>query len=431
MAPTWVKFHVPIKVFLAVQLSLAIGFSLKQLLNSQLPILREIVLQDGRSSNSAADVTVYPTFSTMDLYNNGTTTSRPLTENNITSRQELHTIHIKNLSRQTIHTNKPSLPNSNFSCDVVDGNLTWNGPVFPHLIIVGAAKAGTTAINHFLSQVPNFLSTMRPEPHFWDFKVKERKVDKLTPADRCKLIHQYRDYWDTASIGPNTFLYEKTPSLLAIAKSANAIRKILNPHVPKILIILRDPIDRFYSHYKMSFQRKELNNSSVEDVVIKEIEKLKRMSLISAQVPNFSRDEPQQEWNQSDFEVMPESADKNLRSSMLARGMYAPFVEDYLKSFPLGTSLKVIQYENFTKNKRNTLMELLEWLGAPTHNWTDEDLEDDHGPVQVSVPIPVMSDGMTNYLKHLYRPFNDKLADLLGENWRGIWDVEQGTVKES
>jgi hypothetical protein len=111
--------------------------------------------------------------------------------------------------------------------------------------------------------------------------------------------------------------------------------------------------------------------------------------------------------------------------------MYAPFVEAYMEHFPLGTTLKVIQYENFTQNKRQTLMELLDWLGAPPHDWTDEDLDDDHGPVQVSVPIPVMSDHVKNYLRHLYKPFNDKLADLLGENWRGVWDREMGTVKGS
>jgi hypothetical protein len=107
---------------------------------------------------------------------------------------------------------------------------------------------------------------------------------------------------------------------------------------------------------------------------------------------------------------------------MIARGMYAPQVEAYMSSFPLGPSLKIIQFENFTRNKRKVLLEILDWLGVPPHPWTDQDLQEDHGPVRFSVPVPAMSDGIRNYLRHIYKPFNDELADLLGENWRGVWD---------
>lgn len=71
-------------------------------------------------------------------------------------------------------------------------------------------------------------------------------------------------------------------------------------------------------------------------------------------VPSFSRDSPQQEWNQTVFGMkIPENIETSLRSSMLARGMNAPLViAAYMEYFPIGTSLKVIQYENFTKNKR-------------------------------------------------------------------------------
>lgn len=69
-------------------------------------------------------------------------------------------------------------------------------------------------------------------------------------------------------------------------------------------------------------------------------------------------------------------------------------------------------------------MEILGWPGAPNHNWKDDDLKDDHGPVPFKVPIAILSDEIKNYLQqHLYRPFNDQLADWLGENWSRVWDV--------
>lgn len=203
------------------------------------------------------------------------------------------------------------------------------------------------------------------------------------------------------------------------------IRALLDPHPPKILIVLRNPVDRFYSNYQMNYQRdRGMVSRSIAENIQWEVAKLRNLSFID--VPTLSSTTTT--WNQSDFVALPlTSRPFDWRWSMVARGFYATQIERYINHFPLGTSLKVIQYENFTQNKVETLNEILEWLGVPPHNnWTAHELEQHYGPVQKSKhKLRPMPSKIKKYLEHLYQPFNDRLAGLLGEEWRGVWDYDK------
>lgn len=117
-----------------------------------------------------------------------------------------------------------------------------------------------------------------------------------------------------------------------------------------------------------------------------------------------------------DFGV-PESfpEDFDWRWSMIARGFYAPQLERFLQYFPIGEMVKVVHYENFTRNKLEGLNDILNWLGVPSHFWTETELEEDLGPFNITVDYPSMNDHVREYLQHLYKPYNDKLAGLLGK----------------
>lgn len=302
---------------------------------------------------------------------------------------------------------------------------TWSVPIFPHLIIVGAAKAGTTALSHFLNQVPNVLRTTPGEPHFWDGFVHGNSPRQWSShGQRCKLLQQYHSFWPLDQIGPDTITFEKTPSLLAMSNKPGVIRALLDPHPPKILIVLRNPVDRFYSNYKMNFHRNRgMVSRSMAKNIQWEVAQLKNRSVLDVPLLSNTTDV----WNASDFVALPKSSSPEFdwRWSMVARGFYAPQIERYMRFFPLGTSLKVVHYENFTQNKVDTLNEIMEWLGLPPYyNWTDNELEQHYGPGQKATKVRPMPTKIKKYLEHLYKPFNEKLATLLGEEWRGVWQYE-------
>lgn len=306
----------------------------------------------------------------------------------------------------------------NFTCRLKNREGTWTAPVFPHLIIVGAQKAGTTALGRFLRTVPNVIGSKEPEAHFWDGVVKNPK-NWSSPERKCDLIKHYYEYWDPDLINSRTVMFEKTPSLLSFPKYARIIHYVLKPHRPKILIILRDPVARFYSHYEMNRQRFKLMIPPLEEILREEIEALRNVSAMD--VPVFQRGV---KWNQSQFMIPQKMPPLNMQRSLLQRGFYAPQVAQYMKFFPLGTSLKVIHYENFTRNKNDGLNDILNWIGAPSHNLTEKELNEDWGPYKNrdKGTARTTDNDVTTYLKHLYKPLNARLSDLLGEEWQGVWD---------
>ncbi len=116
---------------------------------------------------------------------------------------------------------------------------------FPNTFIVGAAKAGTTSLHYYLGQHPQvFMSEWKEPHHFAD----------IAPAP--ELTHMMRRYADEPSYtelfrdaGTRPIVGEASPSYLWDFGAAARIRA----RVPKarIIILLRDPIARAYSHYLM------------------------------------------------------------------------------------------------------------------------------------------------------------------------------------
>jgi len=318
--------------------------------------------------------------------------------------------------RTPLNATKQSL-HQNFTCPL--HNSTWTFFNFPHFIIVGAQKAGTTAITSLLRNVTNVLGTRRPEAHFWDVVAPHRL--EWTPDQKCLYRFKYLKKFRKARIRRNTIVFEKTPMLLAKPETAAVIRSMMEPYPPKIVIILRNPVDRFYSHWKMGWQNsgaKRPHHPSVEECVEEGVHKLRSRGMIQApSIGNTSH------WNASDFAVGTPKGVPDYASLDLSRGFYAGQVKGYMEHFPLGTSLKIIRYEDFMSNKNLVMNELLEFVGGSPHNFMDDRLEKQMGPLKViKTWYPPMNNKTRAYLKHLYRPFNDELADLLGEDWRGVWD---------
>ena len=135
-----------------------------------------------------------------------------LQQSNITYRNTNATISSINntfyLKDKTIH-----YFNGSYTCHV--GNETISLPIFPHFIIVGAQKAGTTAISEILTRsVPNFLRTTRFEGHYWDQIVNIEMAKRISSDQHCKSLRWYFAKWKSALVKPNTILFEKTPRYL-------------------------------------------------------------------------------------------------------------------------------------------------------------------------------------------------------------------------
>lgn len=191
----------------------------------------------------------------------------------------------------------------------------------PNLFIVGAARAGTTSLYFYLSQHPEIFMSPMKEPHFFS---------RIRPDPRFNLFYPYIDDDATylelfAGAAGAKVRGEASPSYLWVPDAAKRI-KAASPEA-RIIIILRDPVGRAYSHYLV-------------DVV----EGLDDRPFATAIREDMARDAPR--WGQSPMYVHA--------------GLYADGVERYLRLFR--NRVKVLIFEEFIGDLRASLEDIFRFL---------------------------------------------------------------------
>jgi hypothetical protein len=110
--------------------------------------------------------------------------------------------------------------------------------LWPNLFVVGAAKAGTTSLWRYLDQHPDVFMAPVKEPHYFS-----SFVPGLFPAvkDEDEYLRLFAD------AGNATLRGEASPSYLWDPRSPAAIVRTCPD--AKIVIALRDPVERAYAFY--------------------------------------------------------------------------------------------------------------------------------------------------------------------------------------
>lgn len=122
--------------------------------------------------------------------------------------------------------------------------------VMPNFLIIGAAKAGTTALYEYLRQHPQIYMSPVKETNF--FALEGEKVDFRGPGDQEAInsfsitdlesyILQFQGVSNEIAIG------EASPLYLYSSKAPERI-KFYIPHA-KLIAILRHPVERAYSSF--------------------------------------------------------------------------------------------------------------------------------------------------------------------------------------
>lgn len=129
----------------------------------------------------------------------------------------------------------------------------------PDFFIVGAGKSGTTSLYHYLQQHPHIWMPKFKEPHYFG-EYRPPGYSEITLQEYLSLFAQApRDL----RVGEASTFYLYSPS------AAQQIKDFCP--LAKIIIILRNPISRAYSHYWFQV-RNGRESSSFEEVVKAEIE---------------------------------------------------------------------------------------------------------------------------------------------------------------
>ena len=109
--------------------------------------------------------------------------------------------------------------------------------MLPNTLLIGAQKSGTTYLANLLAQHPDVCFSKTKELHFFERKHRRRKG--LGFYERS--FEPYND---------QKIVMEATPGYMIFDYALSDIHKTLGSDI-KILVILRDPVNRLISQYRM------------------------------------------------------------------------------------------------------------------------------------------------------------------------------------
>jgi Sulfotransferase domain len=323
--------------------------------------------------------------------------------------QELHEFISHN---STLHDEDSSV----YKCN--RWNVTYVLPKEPTFIIVGTQKGGTSALATVLDHHPWMESSSYFEPHYFDFdQVMLHYRLRLDDEDSmCKVLRDYlQKNFNVNRLRryPNLVAFEKTPAYI-LTPNAPARIKAVVPWV-KIVVALRNPVDRLISQHKMTVERGWENRSFAETV---------------AEDLNVMRHEgfwlPHGDPFGSSHLGAPYGRllRKYKTEGMLYRGLYARQLLPWLEYYKLGTELLVVRYEEMRDDPVKVLNHLLDFVGAAPYVFPDDILNQSYSPRSSSWLTnyrPNITAEARKYLYDFYKPYNDELVALLGEEWRDVW----------
>jgi len=192
----------------------------------------------------------------------------------------------------------------------------------PTFFCLGAAKSGTTTLYDILRQHPDiFLPTFK-EPHFFDI-----------PENYINGIEWYeKNYFRSVT---NKVSADFTPSYFFEREAPKRIFTDLGSEV-KFIVLLRNPVDRAYSHYLHSL-RDEYEKLSFEEALQLEPIRLKK----------FLEEEDYLSY---------------LRNSYFHQGLYAEMLERYLKYFSLENFLFISFEDELLLKREETIKKILNFI---------------------------------------------------------------------
>lgn len=120
----------------------------------------------------------------------------------------------------------------------------------PNFLIIGAQKAGTTALHHYLSQHPQVYMSPAKEPGFFAFEggfpdfqgPGDAEGHRFVTTSLDEYQKLFQDVTDELAVGESSTWYLGHP------QAPERIKKYM-PEI-KLIAILRNPVDRAFSSYQ-------------------------------------------------------------------------------------------------------------------------------------------------------------------------------------
>src|SRR5829696_7666593 len=247
----------------------------------------------------------------------------------------------------------------------------------PDFLIIGAQKSGTTSLYDLLSQHPHVERAALKELNYFD-----RYFEKGIEWYRSQFPLPKRREERTLITG------EATPDYLFYPDAAKRAAQVV-PQA-RLIVLLRNPVDRAYSHYHHQI-RKGRETLSFEEAIEAEQARLR------GEIDKMPEDE------------LPTSSNRK-RFLYLSRGIYVDQLLRWSEFFSKDQML-VLKSEDFYKNTLQTLKVIQDYLGLP--DWKPEPSVLQMSPKRQN-KYPGINPATRRRLEEYFEPHNRRLYEYLG-----------------
>jgi len=276
----------------------------------------------------------------------------------------------------------------------------WRGP---RAVVVGAQKAATTSLIHYITQHPWVVPPLRKETHFFDWRWNSSAT---TIEDQRKAYAEYFDFASLSKGWPYCMTTEATPSYML--GGSLVLRRALRLAPDAVIVVaLRDPVERARSQWGMMIDprgsetqkrnRGAPQYGTFEEAIMAELAELQARGV----TPECTPEEFDSRW--AGWAV----AQPNGGHSLVARGLYELQVRPWVEAFPRRV-IFIPSVELDGEGIQRHVSAVWEAMGLPPYEL--QDLESQNVRSN-SEPSPIESE-----LRRFYAPFNEKLFGLIGKD---------------
>lgn len=269
--------------------------------------------------------------------------------------------------------------------------LTSEIRLLPDFILIGGQKCGTTSLYNYMKQHPYFIPTFVPEVHFFDNHFY-KGINWYKSFFPSKVYQNFFKmiYGTEFTIGEKSPLYIFHPH--ALGRISKTIKDV------KLILLLRNPVERAYSHYhhEVRYNREPL---SFKEAIKKEVKRLE------GELQKLLRDKKYVSFKYSTY-------------SYLKRGIYIDQVKRLYRYFS-EDEIMIIKSENFFQNPQRIVNRVFRFLGLPK-------FKIEVSKIYLKGDYPQMSQEVKKDLYAFFKPYNEKLYKFLGRDFN--WEREIGHI---
>ncbi len=275
--------------------------------------------------------------------------------------------------------------------------MTSQMRLLPDFIIIGGQRCGTTSLYYYLTEYPGIARARIKEVHFFDDHFKEG-----LSWYRAQFPATFQKYYARQIRKEHFITGESSPYYLFYPPAPQRISAVI-PQV-KLIVLLRNPVDRAYSHHWLS-KLEGHETLSFEDAIKCEEERL------AGEHEKILADEHYESYNHRHY-------------SYLARGIYVDQLKHWMNYYPREQFL-ILKSEDLYKDTETAFKQTLDFLGMPgkAHNSTIEfkQYREPHkiGYKNEEKP-PKMDSKVRARLREYFKPHNARLYEFLGQDFE--WD---------